>query len=146
MTGRVLVIDADRFLDADFSKLEARVADALHVGLRCEVSVSGNGRHFWVVGTPTGRPSVYEDARRDALRRIETGPALWQLKTADEVYEDVRRFLDSGTAGQDPPHLDFFRSRPFDHIPADAALAPVRKVPPVVAHAPPARRGRWSRG
>lgn len=81
-------------------------------------------------------------------RKIQAGldAERWKVKTVAEVCEDVRRILDLGTIGQDPSNLDFYRSRPFDHIPAFEALAPVQKVPPVIAHAPPARRGRWSRG
>lgn len=135
MTGeRVLVIDTDRFLDADFSKLEARL---LHAGLRFETSVSGQGGHVWIVGTPTGRPSAYA--------------GLWAQKTPAEVFADAKAgfalmFGEDRAAEQDRLLAEFARSRPFDALTALGEGPKAGKVPPVIAHAPPARRGRWSRG
>jgi len=131
MTGeRVLVIDTGAFLDMDFSKLEARL---LHAGLRFETSVSGQGGHVWIVGTPTGRPSVYAE--------------LWAQKTPAEVFANVAALMPGDrVAGQDRFLAEFIRSRPFGDFPTLEPLTQAGKVPPVIAHAPPARRGRWSRG
>jgi len=130
---RVLVIDTGVFLDMDLSKLEARVLN-LYATSGDPQALQGDDRRYWLVGTPTGRPSAYD-----------TCPA-WAQMSGAAVLADLRRLVTNAKAGQDPPYLEFVRSRPFpDFVPLEAEPQ-ARKVPPVVAHAPPARRGRWSRG
>jgi len=82
---------------------------------------------------------------RDDPRNVAIRDA-WEQKTDAEVADDVRAMLAKVSPGQDPPYLWFVRSRPDDFDPALFRATVPQKVPPVVAHAPPARRGRWARG
>lgn len=125
---RVLVIDTGVFLDIDVSTPEARaMVQAWRKNPRNAAIVE-----FWKYN------------RCDVALPTRTG--RWEVKTPAEVWADCRRLVDEATTGQDPSNVDFFRSRPFPDLAALEAKPQARKVPPVIAHAPPARRGRWSRG
>lgn len=92
---------------------------------------------FLEITTPTGRrASIYDDLRQDldgerryAVVGTPTGRTAGDMKT-----------------GQDRLQALAERSRPLEPLPMLRLDPQAEKVPPVVAHAPPARRGRWARG
>lgn len=147
---RVLVIDTGVFLDLDFSKLEARVL-SLQATSGDPQAVPDDGRRYWVIGTPTGRHigllaemqahAMVESWRQQNPAAVQAWAAQ-QNAIADEVEANLKRII----TGQDRADDLWNRSRPFDALTALGEGPKAGKVPPVIAHAPPARRGRWSRG